>query len=188
MSVKGDFAKLNGFIARLKDLFGAGPRSRVSRSMGQEALKLVKRGFREETDPYGDKWAPHSPKTKKRSRSRILKRSGAALRNWSMGATRNGFVLSTLGYIGVHQHGADYTAKGRVTFRSKKGRFSSTASAHKRAASRKAGSVKVAPHGAHRIVIPRRMVVPVEALGLGRWHEPLARVAKRDISRILRGR
>lgn len=191
-TIRGDFAKLHALIQKLEGLSGPSQFPRISRAMGEEVIKRVRKGFQTETDPYGAAWAPRSPKTrvKGRAKGRILRRSGALYKSFVLvSANYRGFVIaSDAPYASVHQDGADYTAAGRVTFRTKKGRFQRTQAGIKAAQRQKRVSGAVAAHGSHRIVIPRRLMLPLESRGLGTWEARLVTVARREVSRILRGR
>lgn len=185
-SFRGDFTKLRKFIAQLHELSGPGPVSQISRAMGDEAMKLVEQGFRTQKDPYGQKWSPHSPATKRRSRSRILTRSGRLRSGFVLRSSASGFSISNATpYASVHQTGADYVAKGRVMFHDQKGRFRGASSKSK------SGLIlgRFKAHGSHRIRIPARLMVPTSDQNLGRlWDTRLRRVARNELTRIFRGR
>ena len=53
----------------------------VSRSMAEEAIGLIKDGFRTETDPYGKKWAKRQRETRSTSGRKVLSGQTSRLKN-----------------------------------------------------------------------------------------------------------
>jgi phage gpG-like protein len=187
LRLTGDFAKLRGLVNKLKDLSSKGPITKISVAVSEEALALVRRGFRAEQDPYGNAWAPL-----KHRKGKILRDTGRMANGFTrVRATATGFTLANnTDYASVHQHGASYTAGAGSTSR-RKGRFVSGQTLARKGTTKRGrlrkGYQQVS-HGAHQVVIPARRMVPTEAQGLGHWQAPLERAARRAMHRILRGK
>lgn len=179
----GDFAKLRKLIARL-DAVGRGKAiPKVLEAMGDEAMRLVSLGFRQDTDPYGQPWAPHSPRTKQKANSRLLRYSRKMYRGFKLSFGRSSFsITNSEPYAGVHQNGADYIARPRVSFRNASGGFGRITK------KRGVKGLRMVPQGAHRIVIPARKMFPTHKMGLGRWESHLQRAGKRVVYQMIRGK
>jgi phage gpG-like protein len=180
VGIRGDFSKLKTLTNRLKDLAGKGPMSQLSAQLAEESLYQVRQGFRNQRDPYGEKWRPL-----KRRSGRILRDTGRMANSYGrVKSDRKGFVIaSNVDYSGVHQYGARYTRAAGSTSR-KRGRFTGAKLLTKRGRLKK--GFRQVSHGAHGVEIPVRMMVPVQWRGLGQWKPPLERTARRFFSRMFK--
>jgi phage gpG-like protein len=117
--VRGDFAKLTRSIQGLQR-FQADWRKDLSKVLAATAKAEVLRGFREQVDPYGNKWAPLAPSTLAGRRpgrrtkgfigplegAKILQNSGRLRRSFVAVGEPDGVRISTnVIYAGVHQYG-----------------------------------------------------------------------------------
>ena len=141
-----------------------------SKSMGEEALHQLAEEFRHSVDPFGNPWKPIVWR-----KGQPLVNNGILRNSWGLTNVKpEGFDLYTnVGYAGVHQNGADFTMPPQVNAHVGRGR-------NKGQFARKGGSrakaQRVSFSRAHRIRIPRRQMVPVNA-EKSKWDAPLAREA-----------
>lgn len=78
MPFTGDFSKLRKAITGLRTL--ATQPAIITQAMADEVRREVNIGFVNETDPYGQKWAPHMPATVKRWKKHpLLRLTGAGV-------------------------------------------------------------------------------------------------------------
>ena len=110
---KRNLERLEGLLKSIDDL------SWVLEQTGQAVVSHIDLGFRNSTDPYGDKWAPLSPVTIKRRRgssSQILKDTGALANSFNYDILRGQNVLvvgSTDIKSTTHQFGARKGSYGK---------------------------------------------------------------------------
>lgn len=99
MPVKSD--DLGNLIKKLEGLVSQRFLEKLSSQLQADALKLVADGFREESDPEGNRWAPIKRPGK------ILQKTGRLRASWSPEATSSGgFSLkSNVEYAEYHQYG-----------------------------------------------------------------------------------
>lgn len=139
VSIKGDFKKLQELAKRMQALKSKSTFKSLARSLGAEAMTLIRFEFRDGHDPYGDNWAPlYSAATKFRKiGTKSLKRkplldTGRLRNSFSAQPTENGFTVgSNVTYAKFHQYGtggrkADATYR---RFQTRRGRFTSLESA-----------------------------------------------------------
>lgn len=103
-SVKGADKELDQFIQLLKTAPDLLPD--MSRQLAEETVGLIAEGFRDEKDPYGQRW---KPKLRKDGR-KTLSGKTSRLKKFSIVRTgKGGFtVASSVGYAGFHQHGTKH--------------------------------------------------------------------------------
>jgi len=106
MPVKGDIKELKAMRAILD------APEQLHRHMleaaAAEAKHLVQMGFRNETDPYGNKWAP----LKSRPGGMILRQTARMANSFTSEATGTGFrVGSNVKYVTFHQFGTSGLSK-----------------------------------------------------------------------------
>ena len=96
----GDFASLEKFanrVSRAPDVLDT-----VGQQLAEESLELVRSGFEDETDPYGEPWKPLVLR-----RGKTLADSGGLKASWHRReANRHGFsIASAKAYAKYHQGG-----------------------------------------------------------------------------------
>ncbi len=135
----------------------------LAQVLGAAALKELADEFREERNPYGEKWAPL-----KLRRGRILRDTGRMAASAAVSPGPNGFELSiTASYAGTHQEGATIVPRRARVLRFQVGRRT---------------------YFAKRVVIPRRQMLPDAARGWGPiWLGAFQREARRYVARHFRG-
>lgn len=85
LRMTGDFAKFDRTIAKLSD--SGGVLKAVTKNMSEEAVDLIKEGYRTETDPYGKKW---KPKKAKDGRKTLSGKTSRLKGGWSVQRTDGG--------------------------------------------------------------------------------------------------
>jgi len=97
----GSDAQLNRWISGLNRVRDALPQ--IARSLAEESITLVSKGFRQKQDPYGGKWAPR----KSGGGRALLVRTGAMRNSFHVaGAGAGGFTIASgAAYADFHQHG-----------------------------------------------------------------------------------
>lgn len=157
LTIKGDFAALTEIGDKLR-----GPRQllqQCSKAMAEETVDLVKEGFRTETDPYGDPWAP---KARDDGRKVLSGKTSRLKTGWKVETTTDGFydVSASVEYAEYHQ------SPRKRTVRRADGRFG---------------------RGNGRLKRPKRMMVPEASKGLPRdWSEALEEVAADAVTAFYR--
>lgn len=100
VSVRGDFHKLKAW----KTLFEKAPEllKPMSQDMAEEILGLVQDGFRSQSDPYGEAWAP---KKRDDGRSILVGKTSRLRRGWHREkVNERGFVIApSVKYATAHQ-------------------------------------------------------------------------------------
>jgi len=180
--LRGDFAALRTMVRALARLGAAGTSERLSKQLAHEGLALVKKTFREESDPYGERWAPLT-----RRKGKILRDTGRLANSWGVRAvTRAGFtVATTTQYASIHQRGAKYRAKARFAAVDARGRYMK----HSAARRRRRGSIAVRYHAARDVVIPARRMIPDATRGMpSAWADAFKETAQAFVSRLMKRR
>jgi phage gpG-like protein len=176
IGIRGDSARLAKLVGQLGALDRADVMHQVAQGLADESLYQLRQEFRNESDPYGEPWAPL-----KRRKGRILRDTGRLANSFARtSVSSTGFRVETnVDYAGVHQNGASYVSKPRLQPVNRKGRYIT----HDAAGKRKGRSVPVRATGGTPVRIPQRAMVPVELRGLGNWAEAYERTARRIIRR-----
>jgi len=98
----GDFAKLKHFQKKVQQ----SPQvlQVISENLAEEAIDLVKQGFRDQADPDGNAW---KPKKKDDGRAILTGKTGRLKGGWHRrGVTRKGFRIGpSVTYAAPHQSG-----------------------------------------------------------------------------------
>ena len=179
MPVRGDWDALR----RLRETLRGDVKGQLLKAAAAEALTQVQLGFRRETDPDGQPWAPL-----KYRQGKILRDTGRLANSFTARPTDGGFAVGTnVGYAVYHQEGTAGRMAGasRLQPTSKRGRFLSKG----KAAKQKTGAVALRrlTFAAGGGSIPARPMVPRG----GQLSEPWARAIDKacDIAmrRIFRG-
>jgi hypothetical protein len=90
-SLTGDFAALERFGKKVGDLGGSRALTALNKALGAEAIVQARDGFREERDPYGQKWA----KKVFPDGNKILRKSGKLYAGWYLSSVGpGGYTLS----------------------------------------------------------------------------------------------
>jgi phage gpG-like protein len=101
----GDFASLKRFQKRVEE----SPQvlQVISANMAEEAIDLIKQGFREQADPDGNAW---KPKKKDDGRAILTGKTGRLKGGWKpRSVTRKGFRVSpSVTYGAPHQSGTKH--------------------------------------------------------------------------------
>lgn len=98
--IRGNFNALRNLSTALKAL-PAKLRLEAGKALGQEAMKQIADGFREERDPYERPWEPL-----KKRRGRILRDTGRLRNSFFVRPMLLGFaVTSNVRYARFHQQG-----------------------------------------------------------------------------------
>lgn len=189
MGVTGDFAQLKKIAEGMGALANKTNMKGLARALGAEALAMLKHGFADGRDPYGNKWAPtHVVEAKgfsmrsigsKASMHKPLIDTGRLRNSFSARPAGDGFEIGTnVMYAEFHQYGTDGRKKAlsRRFLQNARGRFISAAKAAKAKKVVKFGTVTFK---AGTGKIPARMFLPVADRGLGTWGEFLEKAAVR---------
>lgn len=98
--VTGDFGKLRGWQELFKN--GDALLEAVSQNLAEETIGLIQEGFRNETDPYGDPWAP---KQRADGRKTLSGKTSRLKNGWHpIKADKGGFrVGPSVDYAAPHQ-------------------------------------------------------------------------------------
>jgi hypothetical protein len=102
-SLTGDFAALERFGKKVGDLGGSRALTALNKALGAEAIVQARDGFREERDPYGQKWA----KKVFPDGNKILRKSEKLYGGWYLSSvSSSGYTLSNKQfYAKFHQSG-----------------------------------------------------------------------------------
>ena len=169
-------------IAKLQRLSQPQFLAKVSKQLQAEALKLVADGFRSETDPYGNAWAPIKRPGK------ILQDTGRLRASWapvSDGPT--GFVIaSNVEYAAAQNNGAHYPARSDAKHRTlwshpETGKFVSKNTKLKAVVEHKYR----ASYGEHDLA-PRKMIPDADKALPKRWADAFDKVVDRAIRQELK--
>jgi phage gpG-like protein len=156
--------------------------AKVAKQLQAEALKLVADGFKSETDPNGQAWAPI-----KRA-GKILQDTGRLRASWAPVADGpEGFrIASNVEYAAAHQDGAHYPARSSAKPRTiwshpETGKFVSKATKLKTVVEHTVRQT----FGAHALV-PRKMV-PDDSKALPKkWADAFEKIVDRLITKELK--
>lgn len=104
MALKGDFAAVGEYIARVERLGSRAAMRKLTDNLAEEAISLVLEGFQNETDPYGNKWPG---KVFKDGRQVLVGSTTRLRRGWKrVRSDGRGFRISpSVIYAAYHQHG-----------------------------------------------------------------------------------
>lgn len=90
--------KIAELVKRLEVMASPAWRESLSRQLAEQALQLVDDGFKNETDPYGNRWAPTQQP------NQILQKTGDLRRGWGiLAVTQNGFRIGDSVDYGIYQ-------------------------------------------------------------------------------------
>lgn len=171
-SVTGNGFRALSKLAAKVDLTRGG-RLELNAALGEELIRLVRLGFRRESDPYGTPWKP----LKYRS-GRILQDTGRLRNGWKRSrVTPDEVRISpSVDYAVYHQHGTGGRSRDSVRYQptTKSGRFKSRASTAKL---KRVAHVRRLEFRAGTGGIPPRPMVPENGLP-AEWRKSCVRVAK----------
>lgn len=104
MPVEGAFAELRRLIERTREVATGDLMDTISKNLSEEAIDLIKQGFRDQKDPYGKPWAP---KKKSDGRAILTGATGFLKGGWHRTKLgRRGFtVAASVIYAAWHQDG-----------------------------------------------------------------------------------
>jgi phage virion morphogenesis protein len=175
-------------------------RAKLSQLLGEEARTQVADSFREERDPYGNKWAPLArprARDKKGTIGKILQDTGRMAASVAVAPAPNGFRIDIpVKYAPVHQYGATIKPHQRgsgIIIQDARGRIvgkRGLARALKRGSLKGIKSRRFHAYRHGGAVIPRRQMLPEKDTGgLGPiWSAAFIAVTNRAVERQLRGR
>ncbi|MFO7178983.1 MAG: phage virion morphogenesis protein [Pseudomonadota bacterium] len=158
----GEFEKLDRQIRKLKGADKA--LDIVARQCGETTLDLIRDGFRNERDPYGDKWK--APLLRK---GRALSDRGRLRSSWHIAkANRSELRVATaVSYAGYHQSGTGVFGPRKKPI----------VPVNKRALSWKVGRQRYFASSVQGA--PKRLMVPTKSRGLPkRWRTELIATAQ----------
>lgn len=190
-SVKGDFKGLEELQTQIAELADR-PRLGLAKVMAETAIDLVREGFDEQRDPYGNAWAPlkkqRSRKRRTKLTDKILQDSGQlrnSLTRDKPEVSESGFRIGTnVEHAAFHQGGTSDRSEPatRVQAVNKRGRFMK----HSKAAKQKRGAVgfRVLNFQAGGGKTPARPFLPTGELPPA-WDKALGKVATEFLERRL---
>lgn len=104
-------AGINELIAHLQSLPGAEVVRRVGAKIANAAHAECVRGFVEQRDPYGQRWAPRKQPT---GAWPLLDKTGAGLNGLTARCIGRLVVVRIRGYFRFHQNGTRYMAARKI--------------------------------------------------------------------------
>lgn len=173
--IRGDFSKLNHIVGGVARFGNAANKARVTKKIADEAMRLVREGFRTSSDPYGVPWKP----TTARKSGKPLVDTGRLRNAFVVVVRKNGFIIrNPTPYAGTHQYGA--------TIRAKRGGFLVFEAANWSAGGSKSNRSRKPLVFAKQVTIPARKMVPDGGRKPMRWVVAFRKIVHGFLFRFLR--
>lgn len=120
VKLMGDFAELAAMVRKLGALQEKALPV-ISRNMAEEGLSLIRQGFQEQSDPYGQNW---KPKVFPDGRAVLVGKTARLRNGWQVKrANRSGFLIApSVSYAQFHQGGTGIHGPSGTRIKPKKAR------------------------------------------------------------------